>query len=85
MSLMLEDVKEMILWRKKEVNQNGWNVLDLCVRDIMTETGLKDEAMVIEALKANMLEGDVFLEEDAKHTTVRFYCDNLSDSRRHLY
>ncbi len=77
---------EMITWRKKEINLNGWNELDINAVEYEEDAALAD---ICEALKACMLEGDTITAGSAdvpsKEMAVRYYCDNLSSERRRVY
>ena len=42
MSIDQKELIDSIAWRKQEINLNGWNILDLCIKDLMIETGVKD-------------------------------------------
>ncbi len=82
---------DMILFRKKEFNLNGWNALDMKAEDLIkaAEATEKDLPACIKAMKYHMLEGDTFLKGN-EHTatadlTVRYYCDNLRPDRRHIF
>lgn len=86
-----EKYEEMIRWKKQEFHANGWNALDMNVKDVMkafdeTKVSLADCA---EGMKRNMLEGDSVIFGDIEHPdenlTVRYYCDNLSESRKQVY
>lgn len=78
-----EKFEEMIRWKKQEFHANGWNALDMNVKDVMRETdgSLKEAA---EGMKRNMLEGDSVITGDIEHPdetlTVRYYCDNCHNS-----
>lgn len=82
---------QIIQWRKQEIRLNGWNEFDVCARDFLKETGSPKEDLnaCIEGMMRNMLEGDSFLignENDRREDlTVRYYCDNLSESRRKMF
>ncbi len=82
-----KDYEEVIRFLKKEHNMNGWNALDICVKDILEMTETDNAEACAEALRQCMLEGDIFLNERgaAREVKVRYYCDNLSDSRRKLF
>lgn len=84
--MTIEEVEKMIRWKKQEFNRNGWNAMDLCLKDILNGSDVQD---VAEGMKRNMLEGDNVIAGDIenpdKSLTVRYYCDNLSDSRRRMY
>ena len=81
-----EELIRMIEWRKKEVNLNGMNQLDLSAKDY---ADIATAENICGALKYCMLEGDTVIEGNADNASVdlkvRYYCDNLSESRRRIY
>ena len=83
------EYEELIRFRKKECNLNGFNAMEVSVREIREICGSpkKDAGVIAEALMQCMLEGDSFLNEDRNSDTfaVVYYCDNLSDSRRKMF
>ncbi|MBR2812824.1 MAG: hypothetical protein IKD69_15735 [Solobacterium sp.] len=79
----MEDYVKTILWLKKEQNVNGWNAYDVKAADLAKSA--KDREKVIDAMKDCMLEGDQILDETPAAFTVRYYCDNLSSSRRKMF
>lgn len=87
-NMSTEKYEEMIRWKKQEFHINGWNALDMNVKDVMRDaSGTLLEAA--EGMKRNMLEGDSVICGDIEHPdeelTVRYYCDNLSESRKRVY
>ena len=87
--MTVKDYEDVIFFRKKEYNINGWNALDLCAEDLMKLFGDHDVHACTEAMKRQMLEGDHFIKGDAytlsKETKVRYYCDNLRPDRRRIF
>ncbi len=79
-----KDYEEMIRFLKREINVNGWNELDLSAEELMKLAEDKDVKACTEAMRECMLEGDTYLSDkrNTKETAVRYYCDNLSASRR---
>jgi hypothetical protein len=85
-----EDFAKIINFKKQEFQANGWNALDIKAARLLESASGKDEDLpaAVEAMYDCMLEGDQFLNdpgEDKRVTpelTVRYYCDNLSESRR---
>jgi len=61
--------------------------MDVCCEDLLEETETNNTKACIEAMKGCMLEGDQFLTQDqhTKKFAVRYYCDNLSESRRKMF
>lgn len=81
------EYEQMICWKKSEFHENGWNAMDMCVKDIlMCEGDLLD---AVEGMKRNMLEGDSVIHGDISHPdstlVVRYYCDNLSADRKRIF
>jgi hypothetical protein len=85
------DYADILKWKKKEIQLNGWNIFDVQAKDLLEETepGTDNLNACIEGMLKNMLEGDVFLAgneyERGSDFAVRYYCDNLSESRRKLF
>ena len=85
------DYAEIVRWKKHEIRINGWNEYDVTAKELMEEVepGVQNRSACIEGMLKNMLEGDVFLhgnEHDRNENfAVRYYCDNLSESRRKLF
>ena len=82
---------EILQWKKREIQLNGWNEYNVTAAELMEEVepGVDNLDACIEGMLKNMLEGDVFLcgnEHDRNaEFAVRYYCDNLSGSRRKLF
>lgn len=79
----IKDYEQIIEFKKKEFNVNGWNALDICAQKLAEDKLDVDAA--IAAMKNCMLEGDQFLQDEEEDTTVRYYCDNLSSSRQKYF
>ena len=81
--------EDMIRFMKRENQIMGWNELDVTVEGLLKTADSEDEKECSAAVLACMLEGDQFLKGSAqtpdKDLAVRYYCDNLSDSRRRLF
>ncbi|MCH4014213.1 MAG: hypothetical protein LKE64_07770 [Solobacterium sp.] len=85
-----EDYKKIINFKKQEFQVNGWNALDIKAELLLKSVSGAEEDLpaVIEAMSECMLEGDQFLNDTGIENrvrpdlTVRYYCDNLSESRR---
>jgi hypothetical protein len=83
-----KDYEAIIQWKKQEHHINGWNVMDLSCEGLLEETETNNVKACIEAMKECMLEGDSFLTDENLKTrkfAVRYYCDNLSESRRKMF
>ena len=85
------EYEQMIRWKKFEFHENGWNVMDMSVKDIMASANDTEENLLnaIEGMKRNMLEGDSVIIGDVTHPdmtfVVRYYCDNLSEDRKRVF
>lgn len=84
-----KDFEEMIRFMKEENQIMGWNALDVNVKDLLKtaeSTAVKECA---HAVLACMLEGDQFIQGSAENPgndlAVRYWCDNLSESRRRMF
>lgn len=84
-----DDYGNIVAWKKREFNLNGWNAMDIKAEDLIREAGgeVEDLSEVIEGMKRNMLQGDQFVsgEQNSVKLTVRYYCDNLSESRGRMF
>ena len=87
----IEEFERIIRFKKQEFSANGWNALEINAKDLMTSIGAGDEDLMaaVEAMQECMLEGDCFInrpaEKVSKDLTVRYYCDNLAESRRKYF
>ena len=83
------EFEETIRFLKRENQMMGWNELDLKAADLLKKAGSSAVKECTAAMMACMLEGDRFLSGSPEHTgkdmTVRYYCDNLSESRRRMF
>lgn len=85
------EYEQMIRWKKFEFHENGWNAMDMSVKDIMASANDTEENLLnaIEGMKRNMLEGDSVIIGDVTHPdmtfVVRYYCDNLSEDRKRVF
>ncbi len=84
MHLTEQDLYESILWRKKEINLNGWNAYELSASQLKKESGLSID-VCRSAMKKCMLEGDQITADTEKEFSVCYYCDNLSEHRKRLF
>ena len=75
---------------KQEAHDKMWLYIEINANDLLTEVeaGVNNVKTVCAAMLDTMLEGDGFIVEPKTKTkvsaslTVRYYCDNLSESRR---
>lgn len=81
---------DVINWKKWEAHNMNWLYIEINANDLLTEVeaGVNNVKTVCAAMLDTMLEGDGFIVEPKTKTkvsaslTVRYYCDNLSESRR---
>ncbi len=80
--------ESIIEFKKHEFHVNGWNALEVtCGQLIGDNRDNKEEVeAACKAMASCMLEGDCYIndchEQYDPDMTVRYYCDNLSSSRR---
>lgn len=83
------DFEEMIRFMKRENQLMGWNALDVTVRGLLKTAGSAAAKECAGAVLACMLEGDQITKGSAEapdeDLEVRYYCDNLSESRRRMF
>lgn len=88
----VEDFEKVINFKKQEFQANGWNALDIRAGGLVKSVCGADEDLpaAVEAMYECMLEGDQLINDPGEENrvtpefTVRYYCDNLSPSRRKL-
>ena len=84
-----KDYEVIITWKKQEHNINGWNAMDISCEGLLNETETDNIHACVDAMLACMLEGDQMSGPEAdrysKEFSVRYYCDNLSESRRRIF
>lgn len=91
-----KDVKtyeDIINWKKGEAHAMDWLYIEINANDLLTEVeaGVDNLETVCKAILNCMLEGDGFIVEPSEENkvsrdlTVRYYCDNLSESRRKYF
>lgn len=83
-----KDYEEIISWKKQEHNINGWNAMDISCGELLNETETDNIHACVDAMLACMLEGDQMADladRYSKDFSVRYYCDNLSESRRRIF
>ena len=86
----LQHYIDVINWKKWEAHNMNWLYIEINANDLLTEVeaGVNNVKTVCAAMLDTMLEGDGFIVEPKTNTkvsaslTVRYYCDNLSESRR---
>ena len=86
----LQHYIDVINWKKWEAHNMNWLYIEINANDLLTEVeaGVNNVKTVCAAMLDTMLEGDGFIVELKTKTkvsaslTVRYYCDNLSESRR---
>ena len=86
----LQHYIDVINWKKWEAHTLNWLYIEINANDLLTEVeaGVNNVKTVCAAMLDTMLEGDGFIVEPKTKTkvssslTVRYYCDNLSESRR---
>lgn len=86
----LQHYIDVINWKKWEAHNMNWLYIEINANDLLTEVeaGVNNVKTVCAAMLDTMLEGDGFIVEPKTKTkvsaslTVRYYCDNLSESRR---
>lgn len=85
-----QEYKDVINWKKWEAHNMNWLYIEVNAKDLLTEleAGVDNLDTCCNAILDCMLEGDFFVVEPKKEDkiadelTVRYYCDNLSESRR---
>ena len=90
--MTVNDYEDKIRWKKGEAHAINQNI-EISAKDLLTEfeAGVNNLKTVCEAMLNCMLEGDEFLVEPKGKTkvsealTVRYYCDNLSETRRKYF
>lgn len=84
----VQKYENIIEFKKHEFHVNGWNALEVNCCQLVGDN--RDNAEEVEAackaMASCMLEGDCYINHCNKQydpdMTVRYYCDNLSSSRR---
>lgn len=80
--------KDIINWKKWEAHNKDWLYIEVNAGDLLqeVEAGADNMETCVNAILDCMLEGDCFInrpqEKVSKDLTVRYYCDNLAESRR---
>lgn len=81
--------ERIIEFKKHEFHVNGWNALDVSAGQLIGENAAdrpEEVSAACRAMASCMLEGDCYIHSSEGSqepgTTVRYYCDNLSSSRR---
>lgn len=89
----VKDYEDIINWKKGEAHAMDWLYIEINAGDLLTEVeaGVDNLATTCNAILNCMLEGDGFIVEPAEENkvsdtlTVRYYCDNLSETRRKYF
>ncbi len=83
-----QEYVDVINWKKWEAHNMNWLYIEINANDLLTEleVGVDNMETCCNAVKDCMLEGDYFIVEGKSekdgNLSVRYYCDNLSESRR---
>lgn len=80
-----QEYRDVINWKKWEAHNLDWLWIEVNAGDLLTEleAGVDNIATAVAAVKDCMLEGDYYIvEADDAALSVRYYTDNLSESRR---
>ena len=83
-----QEYVDVINWKKWEAHNMNWLYIEINANDLLTEleVGVDNMDTCCNAVKDCMLEGDYFIVEPKSekdgNLSVRYYCDNLSESRR---
>ena len=86
----LQHYIDVINWKKWEAHNMDWLYIEVNAGDLLTEieAGVSNLKTACNAILDCMLEGDTFIVEPKSKTkvsaslTVRYYCDNLSETRK---
>ena len=86
----VQDYIDVINWKKWEAHNMDWLYIEINAGDLLTEleAGVSNITTASKAILECMLEGDEFIFEPKTKTkaseklTVRYYCDNLSETRQ---
>ena len=85
--LSQKDFEEIIAFYKQEHQLNGWNALDISCRQLINTSSEASEAA--KAMVKNMMTGDQFIQGSIdtlnEDLVVRYYCDNLDESRGRMF
>lgn len=84
-----KDFEEMISFLKQEYHINGWNAMDLGCAELLAQAGSGKAEDAAAAMLSHMMTGDQILQGDPDgHPAglkVRYYCDNLDESRGRMF
>ncbi len=89
----VKDYEDIINWKKGEAHAMDWLYIEINAGDLLTEVeaGVDNLSTTCNAILNCMLEGDGFIVEPAEENkvsdtlTVRYYCDNLSETRKKYF
>lgn len=89
----VQEYEDIIRWKKGEAHAINQLYIEVNAKDLLTEVeaGVNNLSTVCKAILNCMLEGDGFIVEPSGKTkvsetlTVRYYCDNLAESRKKYF
>jgi hypothetical protein len=89
----VQDYVDIINWKKGEAHAMDWLYIEINAGDLLeeVEAGKSNLRTVCNAIVDCMLEGDAYMNEPVEadkvnsSLTVRYYCDNLSESRKKYF
>lgn len=89
----VKEYEDIIRWKKGEAHAINQLYIEVNAKDLLTEVeaGVNNLSTVCKAILNCMLEGDGFIVEPSGKTkvseklTVRYYCDNLAESRKSYF
>lgn len=84
---LFQKAKDVINWKKGEAHALNWLYIEVNDKALAQELGIKDEKLrIIDlAMLAVMLEGDGLTEQKGFEITIKYYVDNLADSRKKAF
>ncbi len=88
-----QEYVDIINWKKGEAHAMDWLYIEINAGDLLeeVEAGKNNLKNVCNAILDCMLEGDTYITEPTEadkvnnSLTVRYYCDNLSESRKKYF
>lgn len=84
-----KDFEEIIGFLKQEHHINGWNALDIGCAELLAKAGSGKAEDAAAAMLSHMMTGDQILQGDddrySARLKVRYYCDNLDESRGRMF
>lgn len=68
---------------------NGWNILDMCCAELLARAGSGKAEDAAAAMLSQMMTGDQILQDPENRYSaglkIRYYCDNLDESRGRVF